>query len=42
MAQKIISILGVDAEIEIKQIRERQLEGITIAKAKASQPIFSS
>jgi len=34
ISKLIISILGVVAEIERKQIRERQLEGIAIAKAK--------
>ena len=34
ISKLIISILGIVAEIERKQIRERQLEGISIAKAK--------
>jgi len=34
ISKMIISILGVVAEMERKQIRERQLEGIAIAKAK--------
>ena len=34
MSKMIISILGVVAEMERKQTRERQLEGIAIAKAK--------
>jgi DNA invertase Pin-like site-specific DNA recombinase len=34
ISKLIISILGTVAEMERKQIRERQLEGIAIAKAK--------
>ena len=34
ISKMIISILGVVAEMERNQIRERQLEGIAIAKAK--------
>lgn len=34
ISKMIISILGVVAEMERKQTRERQLEGIAIAKAK--------
>ena len=34
ISKLIISILGIVAEIERKQIRERQLEGVAIAKAK--------
>jgi len=36
ISKMIISILGVVAEMERKQIRERQLEGIKIAKLKGS------
>ncbi len=36
IAKMMISILGVVAEIEKKQIKERQLEGIAIAKIKGS------
>ena len=34
ISKMIISILGVDSEMERNLIRERQLEGIAIAKAK--------
>lgn len=34
ISKMVISILGVVAEMERKMIRERQLEGISIAKAK--------
>jgi DNA invertase Pin-like site-specific DNA recombinase len=36
ISKMIISILGVVAEMERKQIRERQLEGIKIAKLKGA------
>jgi DNA invertase Pin-like site-specific DNA recombinase len=36
ISKMIISILGVVAEMERKQIRERQLEGIKIAKVKGA------
>lgn len=34
ISKMIISILGVVGEMELNQIRERQAEGIAIAKAK--------
>ena len=36
ISKMVISILGVVAEMEKKQIRERQLEGIAVAKLKGT------